>query len=181
MKLRHHKYFLLPIGFALFVFSACCQPAPKNSFPQVIANSYNDTAIKDADEFQSVDSSFNPLDSAYYPVYSLDITNTGSEADTFYLSYSRVRNGIEIPLFTQQYVNAGETKTFTTLGPIPSNSLDSLRGKFYSFFVKTRDSISLSVLQPTINIHYAQSPNGPEQCGSPGKDLPVNPLKLQHK
>lgn len=181
MKLRQHNYyFLIPVGFAIFILSACCVPKDKNSFPQVITTSYADTAVKDADEFIGVDSIVNPLDSAFYPVYSLDIQNTGSEADTFYLSYARVRNNHEEALTVQQYVGAGETKTFTTLGPIPSNSLDTLRIKYYSFFVKTPDSIHVSFLKPQITIHYAQTPNGPEQCGSPGKDLSIDPTTL-HK
>lgn len=182
MKLLHHNYYLIPIGFALFVLSACCEPVAKNSFPQVIDTSYNDTAVKDAIDlpvqgFPPPD----PLDSGYYPVYSLDIKNTGTEADTFYLSYSHPRNGYVIPLYAQEFVQPGETKTFKTFGPSPSNSPDSIKAKYYCFYVKTLDSISLFVLQPQISIHYGQSPNGAEQCGSAGKDITVDPLKLKHK
>jgi hypothetical protein len=181
MKLLHYRYFLFSLGIGLFILSACCEPAQKNSFPMVIDTSYNDTAIKDAIDIINVDSTFNPLDSGYYPVYSLDIKNTGTDADTFYLSYSRVRNGYLVPLTSQQYIQGGETKTFKTYGPSPSNPPDSIKVKYYSFYVKTPDSISLFKLQPQINIHYGQTPNGAEQCGTAGKDISVDPLKLKHK
>lgn len=180
MKLLSHKYFLFTVCLGLFILSACCVPMDKNSFPQVIDTSYSDTAVKDADQFIGIDSTVDPYDSAFYPVYSINIQNTGSEADTFYLSYSRTRNGFLEPLTTQQNVNAGETKTFKTLGPIPSNAPDTLRVKYYAFFVKSPDSVHVSFLKPQITIHYGQTPNGPEQCGSPGKDISVDPTKL-HK
>lgn len=175
---RYSKYFFLTIGFTAFLLSSCCEPAQRNSLPQVIDTSYNDTAVKDAVDIQEP---IDPLDSGYYPVYSLDIKNTGTEADTFTISYSRVRNGYEIPLTASRYILPGETKTFRTYGPSPSNPPDSIKVKYYSFYVKTLDSISLTVLQPKITVHYGETPNGAEQCGSPGKDITVDPLKLKHK
>jgi hypothetical protein len=183
MRLFHNIYFLLPISFALFILSACCDPAQRKSFPTVIQTSYTDTAVKDA-----IDLSIqgfpppDPLDSGYYPIYSLDIQNTGTEDDNFTLSYTRIKNGFIDSLNVQQFVKAGETKTFKTYGPIPSNSPDSAKAlHYYTFYVKTLDSIALSVMLPTMNIHYGESPNGPEQCGSPGKDISVDPTKLKHK
>jgi hypothetical protein len=181
MKIRYHNYFLIAAGLVLLVFSACCEPKDKNSFPKVILNSYSDTSVKDADQFAEIDSAANPLDSAYYPVYSIDIQNTGSEADSFYLSYTRVRDGYQESLNVQQFVNAGETKTFTTIGPLPSNSPDTSRIKVFSFFVRSVDSIPIQVMRPQISIHYGQTPNGPGECGTSGKDITVDPLKLQHK
>ncbi|MEI8133663.1 MAG: hypothetical protein WCH46_01140 [bacterium] len=178
MNFKNYLWGATLAGTIGVMLSSCCEPKETNSLPQVMSNSYNDTIVKDAID---IEGTIDPLDSGYYGVYSLDIKNTGSEADTFYLSYRRVRNGYEIPLTVQQYVKAGEVKTFTTYGPLPSNALDSAKVNLYSFFVKTPDSVSLFVLQPTINIHYAKTPNGAEQCGSPGKDLAVDPLKLQHK
>jgi len=175
------KYFFLVITFAAFLLGSCCEPAQKNSFPVVIDTSYDDTAVKDAIDISSIDFPFDPLDSGYYPVYYLDIKNTGTDADTFYLSYSRVRNGYIQPLIAQQYIQAGETKTFKTYGPSLSNAPDSVKIKYYAFYVKTLDSTSLFTLQPKITVHYGQTPNGAEQCGSPGKDITVDPLKLKHK
>lgn len=182
MKRLQHKYFLLSIGFAIFILSACCEPTAKKSFPIVIDTSYTDTAIKDAIDlniqgFPPPD----PLDSGYYPIYSLDIKNAGTDDDNFSISFTRLKNGFVDSLIIRQLVKAGETKTFRTYGPIPSNSQDSAKARYYTFYVKTLDSISLSVMQPTINIHYGESPNGPEQCGSPGKDISVDPIKLKHK
>ncbi len=180
MKQWQYKYIV--IVFGLLLISSCCDPAQKNSFPQVMTSSYNDTAIKDADQVIVIGlPAPDPLDSAYYPIYSLDIQNTGSEADTFTVSYNRSSGLFGIPLIAQAYVQPGETKTFSTYGPIPSNSLDSAKYRYLDFFVKTKDSISLFVLQPKISIHYGQTPNGAEQCGVAGKDITVDPLKLKHK
>jgi hypothetical protein len=182
MKLWQYRYLFLTVGIGLFFISSCCDPVPKNSLPLVIDTSYTDTAIRDAiDVTIPGDIPPDPLDSGYYPIYSLDIKNTGTEADTFKISYLRATGSFGIPLTAQQYVLPGETKTFRTYGPIPSNSLDSAKYRYLDFFVRTADSISLSVIQPTITIHYGESPNGAEQCGSPGKDITVNPLKLKHK
>ncbi|MEP7233929.1 MAG: hypothetical protein ABI778_01415 [Ignavibacteriota bacterium] len=181
MKLRQFRFFLIPLSLGLVILSACCEPKERDSYPTVIDTSYNDSAVRDAIEIQFVDNPLDPLDSGYYPVYYLDIKNTGTEADTFDLEYSRLRNGYIQPLKVSEYVQPGEVKTFKTYGPSGSNAPDSARVKYYSFFVKTLDSISLFVLQPNITIHYGETANGAEQCGSPGKTITVNPLKLKHK
>jgi hypothetical protein len=175
---QYHKYFLLVAGIWLTILSSCCDPAQRNSFPTVIDSSYADTAVKDAIDLEFP---IEPLDSGFYPVYSLDIKNTGSEADTFTLSISRVRNGIEIPLITKEYVQAGETKTFKTYGPLPPNSPDSAKANLYSFFVMSPDSVSIFTLKPQVSIHYGQTPNGAEQCGTRGNDISVDISKLTRK
>ena len=182
MRSLQYRYFLLPVSLGLFIISSCCEPAQKNSFPMVIDTSYNDSAVKDADQvLVNGLPPPNPLDSGYYPIYSLDIKNTGTEADTFKLSFYRPTGLFGFPLEVDGYVLPGQTKTFRTYGPIPSNSLDTAKYRYLDFFVKTVDSISLFVLQPQITIHYGQTPNGAEQCGSSGKDISVDPLKLKHK
>jgi hypothetical protein len=182
MKFLPRSYFLLPLGLGIFILSACCVPAQKNSFPMVIDTSYNDSAVYDADQVQVTGlPPPNPLDSAFYPIYSLDIKNTGSEADTFKLYYFRVNGAYGFPLQAQAYVQPGETKTFRTYGPIPSNSLDTAKYRYLDFFVKTIDSISLFKLLPQVTIHYGETPNGPEQCGTSGKDISVDVTSLKHK
>jgi hypothetical protein len=178
---KQHNYFFLPFGLTLLLLSSCCEPAQKNSFPQVIASSYSDTAIKDADQvkIQGLPAP-DPLDSAYYPIYSVDIKNTGTEADTFKITYSRVNGLFGIPLTAQAYVMPDSIRTIKTFGPIPSNSLDSAKYQYLDFFVKTADSIHVTLLKPQITIHYGQTPNGAEQCGTSGKDISVDPATF-HK
>jgi hypothetical protein len=180
MNKLHNNYFFLLLGL-LFFLSSCCEPAQKNSFPQVISSSYSDTAIKDADQvsIQGLPAP-DPLDSAYYPIYSIDIKNTGTEADTFKITYTRVNGLFGIPLTAQVYVQPDSTRTLKTYGPISSNSLDSAKYQYLDFFVKTADSIHVSLLKPQITIHYGATPNGAEQCGTAGKDLTVDPSTL-HK
>jgi hypothetical protein len=175
------KYFFIIISVALFNLSSCCEPAQKNSFPQVIDSSYSDTAIKDADQvvIQGLPAP-DPLDSAFYPIYSIDIKNTGSEADTFKITYARVNGLFGFPLTAQAYILPGSIKTLKTYGPIPSNSFDTAKYHFLDFFVKTADSIHVGVLKPQITIHYGETPNGAEECGSKGKDITIDPSTLKH-
>lgn len=157
-------------------FVSCCDPVPRQSFPQVVYSTYKDTAIKDAGP--TIPPS-NTFDSLYYPIYSFDIKNTGSEADTFAVTLHR-ENGYYSSIFypvdmtIRQFILAGETKTFKTFGPIPRNALDTTRYRYLSFFTSTPDSIPLAIMRPDMTISYGSSVDGPESCGSPAKTLTVN-------
>jgi len=143
----------------------------------VIGSSYSDTAIKDA----GVPLNGGPADSIFYPIYSLDIKNTGTEADTFTISYDLKKTVNNFPLTVKQFVLAGETKTFKTYGPVPKNSPDTSKYRFFTFFVSTADSIPVSVIRPAVSITYGSSEDGPESCGSPAKTLTVNIDSLKKK
>lgn len=171
------KLILVPSVILVLALSSCCDPTPHQSFPQVINSSYSDTAIKDA----GVSLNGAPVDSIFYPIYSLDIKNTGTEADTFEISYDRNKAINNFALSVKQYVLAGETKTFKTYGPVPKNSPDTSKYRFYTFFVSRADSIPLSVIRPAVSISYGSSEEGPESCGSPAKTITVNIDSLRKK
>lgn len=170
-----HKAIILfavaAIGFSL---NSCCDPVPRNSFPTVLYSTYADTAIKDIiPELPPL-----KLDSLYYPIYSFDIKNTGTEADTFTVIFDRENSYFDLSsypiLYDQQYVLPGETKTFKTYGPVPSNALDTAKYRYLAFYTSTLDSIPISIMRPTVTIYYGATPNGPEDCGSPAKQLVLN-------
>ncbi len=170
-------YKVLPVLLLVAVVTtliSCCDPVPRNSFPTVVYSSYSDTAIKD------VIPELPPLglDSLYYPIYKFDIKNTGTEADTFTVIFDREASYFDLTsypvLFDQQYVLPGETKTFKTYGPVPSNALDTAKYRYLAYYTSTPDSIPISIMRPTVTIYYGATPNGPEDCGSPAKQLEVN-------
>jgi hypothetical protein len=164
----------------LFIFLAgiylasCCNTKDKNSIPQVIGESYKDTAVKDVYDRSSLTN-----DSGFYPIYTLDIKNTGTEADTFLLSYERQRNNFIIPVQVQQYVLPGETKTFRTIGPVPDTGRYTSWDYYYCFMVMTPDSVSVHKLKPVIKIFYGRTDYDPEGCGEPAKTMYVNESDLK--
>jgi hypothetical protein len=140
--------------------------------PLVLDSTYSDTAIKDiADRYDP-----KIADSAFYPIYSIDIKNTGIESDTFTLRYRRVRNGWLLPVEVKEFVPAGETRTFRTEGPIPDHGVDGLTSDivYISFFVSTPDSIPIQVMRPEVTLSYGSTQQGDESCGSPGTELKLD-------
>jgi len=164
--------FFLLIGSAFVVGSGCCDPKPKNSLPLVLDSTYSDTAIKDiVDRFIP-----GSTDSEYYPIYSIDIKNTGVESDTFTLTYKRIRdNRWLLPVVVKQFVPAGEVRTFRTEGPIPDHGVPNTSDEVYlSFFVSTPDSIPIQTMKPEVTLSYGSTQTGDESCGSPGETITLD-------
>ncbi len=169
MTLRTYSSALLPLALT-FMLVACCDPKPISSLPQVIDTTYSDTAIKD--DMNQTNSS---QDSGFYPIYSLDIKNVGTESDTFELQYTRSRNGFVIPVIVKQFVPAGETRTFRTEGPIPDHGVDYTADiVYFSFFVSTADSVPVQILKPDIVVRYGATNEGTEGCNAEAKEMFVN-------
>ncbi len=174
MTLRTYSSALLPLALA-FMLVACCDPKPISSLPQVIDTTYSDTAIKD--DMNQTNSS---QDSGYYPIYSLDIKNIGTESDTFELQYTRSRNGFVIPVIVKQFVPAGETRTFRTEGPIPDHGVDYTADiVYFSFFVSTADSVAVHILKPDIIVRYGATNEGTEGCNAEAKEMFINYSNLK--
>jgi hypothetical protein len=163
-----HK-FLYQVSFIVLIITviSCCDPKPRNSYPTVIDSSYSYLAIKDA--FPTGASS---IDSFYYPVYTLDIKNTGSQADSFTLIIDPQVG--YYPLTVSQFVAPGETKTFKTYGPLPSNVLDSAKYRYYGFRFYDPDSLNLRIFRPRVTVSYGGTIDGPESCGSPAIEKVIN-------
>lgn len=168
------KYFSVLIILYAGYFAGCCNTKERNSMPQVVGSSYRDTAIKDV-----YDRSSTSNDSGYYPIYYLDIKNTGTEADTFLLSYERERNNFIIPVQVQAYVQAGETKTFKTIGPVPDTGRYTSWDYYYCFMVLEPDSVSVHKLKPDIKIYYGKTDYDPEGCGEPARLMTIKESDLK--
>ncbi|MBS1903201.1 MAG: hypothetical protein JSS75_05810 [Bacteroidetes bacterium] len=176
------KYFLLGLVSAA-IFASCCDPKARNSFPLVIDSSYSVQSVKDAKVPVPPD---YVLDSGYYPIYSIDIKNTGTEADTFRLVISPPYSGQyvvtpDFQLTDKHYVEPGQTATFRTYGPVPPNALDTAKYRYLFFFTSTPDSVSLPIFRPWVQIFYGKSIDGPETCGTPETSLDVNVDNLGKK
>jgi hypothetical protein len=170
MKSKYLPFLFLLLGSAIVGWSGCCDPNPKNSLPLVLDSTYTDTAIKDI-----ADRQFGKLDSLYYPIYSIDITNSGIESDTFTLTYKRIRNGFLMPLVVKQFVQAGQTRRFSTPGPLPDHPSDSTSdGIYLSYFVSTPDSIPIQIMKPVVTLSYGSTETGDESCGSPGETITLD-------
>lgn len=161
---------IVPIFFAIII-SSCCEPVARNSEPMVIDTTYRDTAIKDVADR----SPLSKLDSGFYPIYSIDIKNTGTESDTFTLVYERVRRNYIQPLIVREFVPAGEVRTFRTIGPVPDHGLPyTSYDVYFSFFVSTPDSVEISLMKPTVYIVYGANNKGSEECSAPPKQKIVD-------
>lgn len=170
MKHKLILFLSLPIT-VLVVWSGCCDPTPRNSLPLVLDSTYSDTAIKDIPDRYIL-----PLpDSAYYPIYSIDVKNIGTESDTFTLTYKRIRKGILLPLVVKQFVPAGETRTFRTEGPIPDYGVPATSDIiYYSYFVSTPDSIPINIMKPEVTLSYGSTADGGESCSSSGQTITLD-------
>ena len=159
------------------IASGCCDPDPKNSSPLVLDSTYSDTAIKDIINRNPNAPSLGKLgDSAFYPIYSIDIKNAGIESDTFTLTYKRIRNGFLIPVVVRQFVPAGEVVTFRTEGPVADHGVPYTSDIVYvSYFVSTPDSIPIQIMKPEVTLSYGSTQvPGDESCGSPGETIKLD-------
>ncbi len=164
--------------FLLFLtgvlIESCCEPRTKNSSPQVLENTYFDTAIKD--RYPPPAPGVISTDSGYYPIYKLAIKNNGTEADTFYLRF--IRNGFGFTV--SQYVLPGQIGQFVTPGPIPDTVFPNAQIIYYSFFVSTPDSVAISKERPTVTLLYGSVYNGPEGCNTDPTQMAIDIDALHH-
>ncbi len=165
------RKFFLSVSLLLLAFTvfSCCDPQQKHSNADVLYYSYSDTAIKDFPILYDLNT---PTDSVYYPIYSLNIHNSGSEGDLFRLLI-KSRDGRD-SLFAQEYIEPGQIKTLRTYGPIPKNASDTSKKRYISFFVSTADSVALRLIRPIVTVSFGATANGPEQCGTAAKILQIN-------
>lgn len=164
--------------FLLFLtgvlIESCCEPRTKNSSPQVLENTYFDTAIHD--RYPNPSQGVLSTDSGYYPIYKLSIRNTGTEADTFSLRFTRQGIGFT----TSQYVQPGQIAQFVTPGPIPDTASLSAQFIYFSFFVSTRDSVAISKERPDLTLFYGSIYNGPEACNTAPTQVGIDIDALHH-
>jgi hypothetical protein len=166
--------------FGMIVLSSCCQPSHKDSSPYVVNADFQETYGRDLDLYDAP-----PVDSAYYPIYTFGIQNTGTADDYFTLQvlYRNDTVGYSITRF----VPAGQIVLFQSPVAIPdSNTLNAT----YSYVIQDTNpntdeiyfglsfpdtaSAEIHSAQPSISILYGAINNGPEGCNTPASSMTVD-------
>ncbi len=164
------------------MFASCCEPAHKDSSPYVVNSMFQETYGRDIDRVHQ------PLsgvpDSAYYPIYTFGIQNTGTEDDDFTLQLRANGKGFDIT----RHAPAGQVVLFRT----PTAVLDSITANEQFNYVgisdtspnidriyegmsfQTTDSAEIHSLRPTLSIVYGAIDNGPEGCNTPASMMSVD-------
>jgi hypothetical protein len=149
-----------------FSLYSCCEPEVRDSAPQIFYSSYQDTFIYDLWP-EAVDA----RDSGWYPIYTFDIKNRGTEADTFTIRMTVDGWGFRDKI----YIDAGQTITYSTPGPIPDTAAVRAQDKYYAFFRRDTSFLPIYEVRPTIRINYGEVFKGDEGCNTPSSELQVDP------
>ncbi len=171
----------LSVCASAVVLSSCCEPAHKNSSPYVVDSLFQETHGRDIDLVHS--------DSAYYPIYTFGIQNTGTADDNFTLQlrYGLTAAGWVSGFDITKHVPAGAVVFFQTPTLFPdsltenemfayvvgdtSPNLDMI---YYGLSFQSIDSAEIHAVQPTLSIVYGAIDNGPEGCNTPASTMSVN-------
>ncbi|HET6401498.1 MAG TPA: hypothetical protein VFH95_08880 [Candidatus Kapabacteria bacterium] len=170
---RYALIILLGAAASSALLASCCEPAHKNSAPYVVNSMFQEVYGRDIDLAHQQGS---VPDSAYFPIYTFGIQNTGTDDDVFTLQLRANGGGFDIT----RRVPAGQVVLFRTptavLDSITSNeqfsyvitdtnpNIDEIY-KWMSF--QTTDSAEIHSLNPTLSIVYGAIDNGPEGCNTP--------------
>lgn len=139
---------------------SCCEPEYKNSFPQVLFDTYRDSVVKDR---LPPGENVTVLDSGYYPIYEFQVRNEGSDPDTFTMVIGK--NGFDFSM--QKFVLAGETVTFRTPGPVPDTAALPAQWLYFSMFRQDPADLAIQELDPDITFLYGEVFKGDEGCNTP--------------
>jgi hypothetical protein len=172
--------------------SSCCEPAHKDSQPMVIDSTFKESAGRDLDLFGADTHPIPIVDSAYYPVYSVGIQNTGTQDDTYTLSLRYVNLGFTFGFDITKRVPAGQVVTFSTptqppdpnatyafaAATLASDTTLSIDKMYKGIQGDSAYKVEIHRLQPTLTITYGAIDNGPEACNTPAsqQQLDVNEL-----
>jgi len=163
------------------MLQSCCQPVHKNSAPYVVNSMFQETYGRDVDVARQQPSGIP--DSAYFPIYTFGIQNTGTDDDDFTLLVRANGAGFDIT----RHVPAGQVVLFKT----PTAVLDSITMNerfayavadtspnldwiYYGMAFQTTDSAEIHTLRPTLSIVYGAIDNGPEGCNTPASTASVD-------
>jgi hypothetical protein len=174
--------------FGVMVLSSCCEPAHKNSSPYVVDSLFQETYGRDID--------FIGKDSAYYPIYTFGIQNTGTADDNFTLQlrYGLTSSGWTSGFDITKHVPAGAVVLFQTPTPFPDSLTENatyayvfpdtglnIDEIYYGLSFQNTDSAEIHALQPTLSIVYGSIDNGPEGCNTRAStmSMSVNSLPVR--
>ena len=165
----------------------------------MIDSLFQETYGRDIDVYQQLESGSNIPDSAWYPIYTFGIANTGTADDDFTLQIRYTNNSLSTGSQTggfdiTRHVPAGDTVLFQTPVPIP-DSITMKETFFYPALTITdtspnidfaylflsfqdTDSAEIHFTQPLIDILSGAINNGPEACNTPASQLNISPISL---
>lgn len=180
------KSFLLTVVCAAVLaaeLAACCEPGDKDSQPYVVNSMFQETSGRDIDLLGQLNSGSSVPDSAYYPIYTFAIQNTGTQDDDYTLQLRYNGGGFNI----LKHVPAGQVVLFKSPIPVPDSitsnaqysyilgdTAPNLNEIYYGLSFPDTASAEIHKVQPTINVVYGAIDNGPEGCNTPASMMPVN-------
>ena len=176
------------LSLSAALVSSCCQPSHRNSNPVMVDSLFQVSYGRDIDLVTA--------DSAYYPVYTFGIQNTGTEEDKFTLQLFRTApQGFTAGFAITRTVPAGATVLFRTPTLLPDSitsqetfsyyatgdTLPNIDQIYVGLSFRTSDSAAIQQLQPSLSIVYGEINNGPEGCNTPASSsqLDVNALPVR--
>ena len=184
------------------VFSSCCEPSHKNSNPVIIGSLFQESYGRDLDLYQQIQSSSTKPDSAWYPIYTFGVANTGTADDRFTLQIRYTNNtnssGPQLGGFDiTRDVPAGDTLLFQTPVPVPdsitlketffyprlssTDTSPNVDRAYFFFSVQDTDSVEIHFARPTIDILSGAIDNGPEGCNTPASQLNIDVISLPRR
>jgi hypothetical protein len=169
----------------MILLSSCCQPSHKDSSPYVVNSLFQETYGRDLDLYNQ-DTTTETVDSAYYPIYTFAIQNTGTADDQFTLQLT-YRQGI-VGYTITKLVPAGQVVLFQSPLAVPDSITENATYSYLAFqganpnidiiydglSFQSTDSAEIHAMQPTVSIIYGLIDNGPEGCNTPASTMSVN-------
>ena len=179
--LRFSAIILMCAAASSAMLASCCEPAHKNASPNVVSSMFQETYGRDIDLAHQPGHGIP--DSAYFPIYTFGIQNTGTQDDDFTLQLRANGGGFDIT----RHVPAGQVVLFRT----PTAVLDSITANeqftyvitdinpnideiYTSMSFQTTDSAEIHTLNPTLSIVYGAIDNGVEGCNTPASITSVS-------
>jgi hypothetical protein len=173
---------ILSLLLLCFWFVACCEPGHRDSQPFIVIDSFQESYGKDLDVFTAHYYNLQRADSAYYPIYSFAIKNTGTQDDDYTLRLRKTLLDGTIGGFDiRKHVAAGATVVFRTPTPEgdssatyyfphlvnPNDQRPNIDEAYYGIQSPTPDSTKIHLIRPSLSISYGEINNGPEACNTP--------------
>jgi hypothetical protein len=125
------------------------------------------------------------VDSAYYPIYTFAIQNTGTASDNFTLQLLRQTAQGTVGYNITKFVPAGAVVLFQSPLATPDSNTENATYSYFGFqdtlpnideiyygeSFQTADSAEIHSMQPALSIIYGAIDNGPEGCNTPASTM----------
>ncbi len=136
-------------------------------------------------DFDLYNASFITVDSAFYPIYTFGIQNTGTADDYFTLELLARAGTVGYTI--TKFVPAGQVVLFQSPLAVPDSLTENATYTYASgdttpntdviyngLSFQSKDSAEIHAVQPMISIVYGAINNGPEGCNTPASTMTVD-------